>query len=87
MKWLYKDTLATGILIELEDEADYKRQGYVDTPDDYVDPSEVIATELQDMDKSQLKEYAKTTFGVTLDLRKNHNPLVREVQALEDGIK
>jgi hypothetical protein len=87
MKWLYKATIDTGILIELEDEAKYKAQGYVDTPDDYVEAvtPEKLFIELQDMCVEDLATYAYKMFNVKLDRRKNHSNLVKEVQALEDG--
>lgn len=82
MKWLYKENLESGILIELEDEAKYKELGYVDSPDDYVAES----TDLEQMTKKDLEIYAKKMFGVDIDRRRNNKQLVKQIKALEAGL-
>jgi len=84
--WLYKDTIESGILVNIEDVPKYSKEGYVDSPDNYNKPG-LEATSLQDMDKEELEIYAREVFNVELDRRKNHKNLVKEVKALEDGIK
>ena len=83
-KWLYKETIETGIMVLLEDVDKYTKQGYVDTPDDY---KKEDSTSLETMDKNELEIYAREMFGVDIDKRRNNKTLVKEIEALEAGMK
>lgn len=83
-KWLYKETIETGIMVLLEDVDGYKKQGYVDSPDDYNKDESVS---LETMTKDELEVYAREMFGIDIDKRKNNKKLVREIETLEAGLK
>lgn len=83
-KWLYKDTLESGVMVLLEEVDDYYAEGYVDTPDDYNKVVDEDESDLESMSKDDLELYAKEVFNVDLDKRKSKANLIKEIKALED---
>jgi len=109
--WLYKEDLASGVKVRLDEVDEYIKDGWLDTPDKWgkkdvqpvdgwevekvsvkvekvpvkVEEVEEEECSLEDMDKSELLQYAKALFEVDLDKRKSKPNLIKEIEALENG--